>query len=453
MALIEDVSWHGEPIKAVIHIDDSTEYTVYTDDDYSTSDNFIKQIKFSLSEGNNRVNPLGVSTSNTISLQVYDKDDALSPMNTSSKYYGKIVNGIEIEIFISYDGVDYSPFGKYYTTSWGGSFSDGWHGLVDITAEDRINSLGNRELPELQVYQNIEAGNLIASVMYGLKLTDADFTIDPRINKSIPYGIVRGGKVRDFLNNICQLLLARVIVDRDGVIRFVPALEPYNNSNECIIDSGFTGSFKNKNNSNIDYNKVAVKYLEAGDTYTEELFSDSSHSLIEGSNKITDINFKHRALSIKSVRVLSDPSDGNIASLTYRGFQSGIEINIDVTGGPITNCNISGVGLAVSTTERVVSLNIDRSTRVGGRTFEFDTQQMMSKSDANNIASNLVSYISKISRNILLTGSALTPKLYLGDKLTIQNTDTMYDGVYKIIGLEISMGENYSLDATLIRIE
>lgn len=113
MAVIEDKIWHGEPIKAVIKFDDKTEYTVYTDFEHSTSENFIKEIKFSLSEGNSSVNPLGIAVSNSINMQIFDKDDNLSPVNKNSIYYGKVVNGVEIDLFISYDGSSFEPYGIY----------------------------------------------------------------------------------------------------------------------------------------------------------------------------------------------------------------------------------------------------------------------------------------------------------------------------------------------------
>ena len=61
--------------------------------------------------------------------------------------------------------------------------------------------------------------------------------------------------------------------------------------------------------------------------------------------------------------------------------------------------------------------------------------------------------MSKISRNVIMNGTALTPKLYVGDKVIIENTDTMYDGTYKIVALNIEFGEDYSLSSTFIRLE
>lgn len=451
--VINNSLWRGEPIKAIIYLGGS-EYIVYSDSNYDNSGNFIKQLDFQLSEGNNKVNPLGISSSNTITIQVYDKDDYLSPANTLSPYYGETVNGVKIELFISYDGSTWDPYGTYYATSWGGDFSDGGHGMVSINADDKLNTIGNMDLPELEAYSNVEIGGLIKSVMNGIGISDSEYSIDTSLNMTMTYGIVAGSKVRDFLNNICQLMLARVIIDRNSIIRFIPALSIYSDSNEIEINSDYTGSFSNKNNSNINYNKVSVKYLEAGDTSREQLFSDSNQVLNEGDNKITDITFKFRALSVEQVKVLFEQTDNNayISSIKYKGYQNGIELDISVVNGAINNCIITGEGIAVSTTEKTLSTNVSNTSIIGGSTFEFDTKQMMTKSEANTILNNLQDYISKIGRNIIMSGTALTPMLYTGDKVTISDTNTLYDGVYKIIGLDISFGEDYSLSATLIRL-
>lgn len=450
---IENKYWRGEPLKAIIKFANSGNYTVYTDK--GESNNFINSAKFSLSEGNNRVNPLGVSMSNSVTLEIYDESDSLSPANTTSKYYGDIVNGVEIELFISYNGTTWSKYGIWYVTSWDGSYTDGGHGMVHVSAEDKLNTIGNMDLPKLNVYSGIQAGDLIANVFNGIGISGTEYTIEPQLNKQLTYGVAQGGKVREFLNNICQLLFARVVIDREGIIRFVPALSFYSTGNEITLGASETGSFQNKNNSNINYNKLSVKYLMSKDTSREQLFKDSNHSLSVGINTITDIKFKNKVLSIEQVECLYDrtESKANIDSIHYEGYQDGIALTIIVSGGDITDCELRGEGIIVSTTDKYVTMNVENTSIIGGNAFEFDTKQMMTESEATNIASNLKEYISKIGRNVSMQGTALTPQLYVGDKVTIEGTQTMYDGVYKITGLDIEMGENYSLSSTFIRIE
>ena len=451
MAELTKVTWNGEPIKVNIYFESDDVYTVSTVSNGLEADSFIKKISFAMSEGNNKVNPLGIATSNRISLQIYDKDDNLSPMNKSSIYYGKILNGIKIEVFISYDGEEYVPYGIYYATSWSGNFGEGWHGLVSISAEDKINTIGNLEINDIQDYSDLTALGAIKNVMKALDISEDDYYIDPAIDTNITYGIIQGGKARNFLNNVCQLLLARVIVDRNGIIKFVPALDVYNTFNEIELGSGDLGSLSNKNNTNINYNKVSIKYLDAGSVSDELLFNDGNHALTTGMNVINDIRLRFRALSIEQVWVVYS-GDAVIEDIEYVGYQSGIQLRINVSGGNIDECVIKGRGIVVSTEDKSVTIPVFLENVLGGMTFEFDTKQMMDSARAYIIGAAIANYLNVVNKNVEVSGTAITPKLDLGDKVIIKDTDTMYDGTYKVTAMNIEFGENYSLSATLIRL-
>ena len=86
-------------------------------------------------------------------------------------------------------------------------------------------------------------------------------------------------------------------------------------------------------------------------------------------------------------------------------------------------------------------------------TFEFDTKQIMNETKAQSIATSLRQYLTAISRNINMNGCPLSPRIYVGDKIVIDGTDTMYDGIYKVTSMDISFGEDYNMNMTLIRVE
>ena len=76
----------------------------------------------------------------------------------------------------------------------------------------------------------------------------------------------------------------------------------------------------------------------------------------------------------------------------------------------------------------------------------------MSSADADLLCANIAQYIKINSKNVVMSGTAITPKLYLGDKVTLSNTGTFYDGVYKVIELNIRFGDDYNMDMTLVRL-
>ena len=122
-----------------------------------------------------------------------------------------------------------------------------------------------------------------------------------------------------------------------------------------------------------------------------------------------------------------------------------------MTGEAISSCEIVGSGVTISTTEQYV--DVDVSGTYGGSIFEFDSQQIMTESKATNIANKLKSYLIAIGKNINMSDCVLSPRIQIGDKIRISNTETMYDGLYKITSQSISMGDDYNMSLTLIRVE
>lgn len=466
MSIIENKLWSGERIRAIIHFDGASDYIVETAGQQNSTElnNFIHKASFSLTEGNNKVNPLGIAVSNSLTLQIYDTNDYLSPSNQQSPYFGKTVNGVQIDMFITYDNLNWEAYGTFYVTSWTGSYSDGTHNLTTITAEDKLNTLGSLDLPDIPVYANILVDEMIHNVLNALNISDSEYTIDPSLDQTLLYGIANGSKVRDFLNNICQLLFARVIIDRNNIIRFIPALSVSSlSSNSIELTGEYTGALSNKTNHNIDYNQVKVKYLEAGEIQRKIIFTDTSHTLQVGTNNINDITFNSKALSVEQIKLTFNQSENTVTTETgllvpyvdkihYIAYQQGISLNINVLNTPIKNANIQGIGLVTSTTQKEAIEQITNSSIIGGSTFEFDTKQMLTQTEAKSLASSLASYLQLISRNIQMSSTALTPKLYIGDQLSINNTNTLYDGTYKIIQQNIEFGENYNHNLALIKI-
>lgn len=452
MGEVSNKLWKGEYLRATIKFSASIEYVVYSLPSLREDGSFIKSAKFSFSEGNNRVNPLGIATSNTVSLEVYDAEDRLSPINKESPYNAYLVNGIEIDIAISYDGVTWKPYGKYYTTSWSGSYSEGWHGLVAIGTEDILNTLGNLPMPQVEVFYNSTVEDIVTQV---LSLTDLELTykVSPDINQTLGIFAPTGSKVRDFLNNLCQLLLARVVVDREGALNFIPSLGFMMDYKTITLGGEYAGALTNQNTSNINYNNIRVKYLEGGEASRQSIFTHTQ-DLQTGANTVGPLPLRYQAISIEDLNISYENTSTNpsIEDIAFTGSQTNITINLNVKNGPIYNVEFKGWGVIVSTVEKEVTIPIPNTSIIGGTTFEFKTQQMMDQTSASQIAENLANYIKTIQREVNMKDTALTPELYTGDQLILQNTGTIYDGVYKITHISLTFSENYSLTLRLVRL-
>ena len=452
MAVLEYKRWRGEPIKLKLYIEDDIVYETTTD---TGGDSFIQSLSFNNNEGNMRVNPLGVATSNRVTISIFDKLDRLSPGNMNGPYFKKLVNGLKIELTIQYvENGPWTPYGEYYTTGFSGSYTDGFAGLATIQAEDKLNTIGNLEVPELNVYANVSIKALIKAVFNGLNITDEMYTIDPGIDMSRIYGVLPGTKVRDFLNKVCQITFSRVIIDREGLIRFIPALKLASSYNELTLGPDDISSLKNMNTDNINYNKIRVQYLAYGQNTRAIIYRRSNVVLALGDNSLNDIVFNNQVISIENIDIQysSENNKAGIDKITYQAFQDGMILNIHVSGAAVNDSDIVIEGIVISGADQYESIDLRNSTKLGGLTFTLETDIQMTKTEAQTLCRNVRDYIEEIARSIDISGCVLTPRLYTGDKVIIKGTGTMYDGTYKVTTQSLNYSENYSMNMTLIRL-
>ena len=446
MSILTNHFWNGEYLKCIIKFGDGTEYVTYNNNNLSNS-NFIYKASFSLKDGNNSVNPLGINESSVLYLQVYDKNDYLSPLNTDSPYYGQMHHGVEIDMFISYDGSTWDDYGVWYVTNWSGSFNTGGHGIANITCEDRLNILGNMDIPKLPAYADVYSGSLIRSVLTSCGVANEDIIIDASCNVWMYYGVYNGKKVRDFLNNVCQVIEARIIVDRHNKIRVIPSLALKENYNEIDLNGSELGGLQNKVTRASEYNRIDIKYLNIIDKDRKELFRKKI-SFNSGFNRSDEIRFYSRALSVENIGFEGAGSE-NIGNIDFTAYQNGIVIDATCSSA-VTDVTVFGYGIVADTKEEIISGDV-RNT--GGKTFTFNTNQMMSKDNASSLLSSIINYINNIKNQIAVNGTILTPKLDIGDLVVIDNTNSVYDGRYRVSNIDINFSSDYNVDCTLVRLE
>lgn len=442
--ILNNKFWACEKLKAVITFDEDLVYTVYN---YEYNDCILISADLDLAEGNSNVNPLGVNESNSLSLNIMDKLNRLSPGNSSSPYYSHIKNGVKVELFISYDGVNYEPYGVWYTTSWSCGFSDGFNDVACINCEDILNTIGNIDMPNIDISNNILACDLITKVFAAIGLNSSQYSLDRSLDRMVSYG-AKCDKVRDFLNNMCQLMLGRFIVDRSGIIKLVSLLGFTSGHNEIRLNDSDLGAINNKNTSVVDYNEIKVYYLSTNSVVSGQIYK-GSHTLIPGLNTLSDITFSHNVVSIDCVNI---NTDAGIGGIVYNAYSNGMQLSISNLEETNMESDIEIYGHYIESVSSSVSSVIETGTNIGGRVFEFDSNQLMTSENAAILMNNLKNSIVQLSRKYSIKGIPYTPKLYVGDKVVINNTNTMYDGTYKIIEMSISFNESYDVNMTLIRV-
>ena len=296
---------------------------------------------------------------------------------------------------------------------------------------------------------------LIVALFTALGYTEDEYYIDPKLNFNILWGVLPGTKVRDFFFFFCQRTFARVTVNSTGVVRFIPALQLATEYNTLTVGPTDIGTLKNSNSNNINYSKVNVKYDVYGTTADATVLSRDGVSLALGHNEISDIQFSNTVVCIKNVyiRYKSELSLAKIENVEYQAYQRAMVLSLDVLNANVFEVSIRVDAVVLTTIEKTASVSLDTGIRSGLTEYTLDTNNQMTDEEAQQLCNDIVDYIKTLENTIEISGTILTPDLSIGDEITIENTGTMYDGVYKVTKLQVEFGQSYSLGATLLRVE
>lgn len=449
-------SWGGvEVIKALFTFDNGLTYEI--DSAYKADESSgIQQCALNENEAITSGNPIGIMSSNTLSLEVFDKNNYLSPLNDRSPYYGFMRSGVRIDLSVSYDGGDsWGNFGVFYTNSWRTPYIDGYNGLSVITACDRLQYLGNSLIPKLPIYAGVEIKDLIKNVFLALGLTEDEFAIDSSLNLNLLFGVTPGAKVRDFLNTVCQALIARVIIDRDGVIRIIPADKSYGNyyvaREDVIIDAS---AYYNTNNI---YNKVKIIYDKIGSTSVETITTMRGVTLKPGLNKLQNIRFSKKVLAITGIHIeaMSEKLEqGDFVSMnidSWTSYQSGIDLNVNNwLSEDIPTESITIEGVVINSIEATVEVPIEEADTKIGNTLEIRNEFIQDEESATRIATQAADFLYR-SSYMLELNTLLDASVMVGDTVEVIATALHMHETFKVVNCVTSFGYNYTKKLTLMK--
>lgn len=361
-------------------------------------------------------NPLGIISSNTLQLSIFDDSGVLARTNTSSPYYGYMRNGVKIEVFEKYkDSLDTErtvSFGVYYTDSWQNSNNGGDLSTVNISAVDKLTYVGKLPIPELDDYGGVTVVDLYYNLLKkcGAGLTDNDIYADPSLELSMSFTIMKGDRMMSVLNSIAQALIARITISRDGKIMLLPAFpkaEP-----EETLDAEVFSSINFSQNQDNNYNKVQLKYNLVSDRASEELARYEGLVLKPGENTINDLSLTSDAVGLDGVYIeyTSTPEKylGMIEYIAYQGYQSGVTVRIKNNTSENISCNIAvwGTSTALSdaTVERELPYIGGVTTSNVADTLMLESYIIQTEEDANKYLDDVVNYITKTSHEVSVSG-------------------------------------------------
>ena len=430
--------WNNEKVKLVFTFDNNEVYEICTGADNDT-DNFIVTFIPNDIVQTNYTNLFGSVSSNSISVTVYDTKNNLDMNNSKSPYYNYMRNGVKIEAFISYDNVNYEPYGTYYVTDWGNMFSTGTHDVVTIVAHDELHYIINNDIPKLSAYSGVRCDELIRKVLEGCGVADNRIIISEQLDLKLKFGVSEDSKVGYFLNDICQALCAVIVINKKNEILVVPALSGF--GKEYVLSDEPIESVSSSNNSNSIYTNVKCTYdKKTGSLYGGLILSNSN--IEAGKYKINNMLFSRKALNVSEISIESDCIHDGIDIKGFSAYQNGIDIEIDNGNSEIEEAYINITGAYIKTNKKNVYSDISFSDIKGNRrvSYEMFNEYVQTSNEAQDVANQMARYIELMNNKIVIR-SLYNPKITVGDILIFNNK--LLSGKYLVIASETIFGINY----------
>lgn len=467
-----------------------SDFVAYAGSSGMTNNAIVSNFDFNFIDSNCDVNLLGISQSSTACISVYDIGNSLNPGNTSSPYYGCLLDGVHVEIYIAdetddnYDIGDdrhfvWEPYGNWYTTNFEAALGDSGMEPVRVSLQDRMNIIGGMEVVfedgEQEALAGLTGVAILRAVLNNVKWWNSSTMQYEHLVENVDYviliedtddifGITKGSLVRDIINNVCQTLLARAYVRYDGKLY----IEPFNYvhiENEWQV-AGQNSLVSSLTGNNI-YSDICIKYygkgqLESAVIASQELDDMSSDDLVV--DKF--VSFSRNVASIDSVDIAYnvDPENENpeelmIDSIYYRGWSKGANVRINLkeseSAYTIKGARLVMKGMVPSGEAKESShYNIDEDTKTAtSMTLYYNTNQILSDEVANLLAQKIAGYIKTEIYRKSISGAIYTLKMCVGDKFTLTDVGSTFNGIYRITAISISIGEAYSVNLTLTPVE
>lgn len=426
--------------------------------DFNDGTNVCTHINIKESAMSTGKNPVGVVSSNYLSLTLKSRDGSLFPENSSSPYYGLMNASARIGISIT-DDVGVVSFGTFFVESWVPQLTSSTPYTVKIVALDKLSLFGRNPVPIAGKMLPISSDSYFRSVITAVnsKLSSPYRILVPDgtlFNKFPNLSVSDFGtdKMNEWLNIFAQSTLTNIYLTRNSTILTDYVLDSPNETPSFTLSDTTNVTSVSLNSSSITaYTGVQVSGVSYSVTKdSEQLLSLSDLTLNQGINTISGLMFEtsgvYKITNIVIESSLSSTSDIILTNLTYNS--SGLSLSINNSSSSATQVNLKVFGLLTSKSKILYSSG---DTSVMGSVFEC-TNSILPQSYLNSYSSDLLSVINTKSETLTLSG-LFDLRMTVGSLVNVFLTGSLkLSGVYKIVSLDWSVASTIKCTAVLQKV-
>lgn len=387
-------------------------------------------------------NPLGVVSSNELTISLHNKNGAFTISNTNSPYYKKIQKNILVKSYIGVTledkSIEYIQMGKYWTNDWK-SPSDSLE--TSVTAYDLLYSLGDKDIPDLPIMINTDIKNIFIALFTALGLTLDDYVIDSNISCRLQYVWFNDSNVKSALQRLSTVGNCTVCMNREGKI-YVKS----NNTNKAIVatlkDSEQLISSQNIQSSNSIISKVNLTYSMITLSDSVELLSVKQYKLKVGVNSFNNISFSNTpVLTVKRISLLG--STAVVENIRY-GVNS-VSFDVVSTKKETVDIYVTGIYIIKNDSKFYASNNVLVS-EIGEVNLDVSSDIIQNVDTAKSIANEILNIVS-LKDSQYTVSSRGNPALELMDNIIIDDvSDRIYMAAITILRQQITWDGALSID-------
>lgn len=389
----------------------------------------------------NNSTPLGVVSSNSMSIKIDNGDGLLAPSNKESIYFGKMVENTKIKLFIAVDGLEL-PFGIWFVKGWGNGVDfTGWK-PIELNCVDIIGTLLSKQIPNIEIDNNMTVEKYMSSLFVGLGISS--YKIGAGFDKVFGFSSISGNKVGDVLNTVASGSVANIYASRSGEILVESAIKnmgldyySLSGSNAVIDGSIIEGGISK-------YKNIRVYYNSKFKNTSTLLHQIKDLELKSGTNNLNNITINKNIYSIDIVRVLSNKIGNSLCVLTkLRYTNNTISLQIDNKTENKISVDLEIFGSDMSDSKAFLDTNLSRTSDANDSSlYKVDNELIQTSEYAGWYSTQVYNYLNYDVFAVDLKTIA-SPVIKVGDnvKLKLDKASIHMNGV--VVACKYNFGSSY----------
>jgi len=365
-------------------------------------------------------NPLGLVSSNELTVVFDNSTRQFTPTNTASSYYGKLKPNLLVKAWLGLTlpsaAIEYIPLGIFRCGDWSSPSSS----LESTTTcYDALYALGNKNVPMMSVVADTTVANMFNYLLDALDLTAVtDYEIDGAIGQNLSVGFIPKGKVLPALQALALAGNCFVYADRYGVIQV---------KSNVITDDYVVAWTENDQIINVEnpqkyleaYSSVRVNYKRPTTSLLTTVLSIDNLVVPQGGLVLSDLDFSASPVSyVEQVRLLGAVNSA-VSTVKFGAYT----IDITITNASVEETvNLEVIGQSIEFAGSDYTLEDSSAVAsFGERELPIESELIQELESAQSYADQLLQYVSDPLVNFELDARG-DPAIEIGDVVQVTST-------------------------------